>query len=749
MRTLFLLRGLPGAGKSTWIKENHLEPYTLSPDQIRVEFQSPVFDEQGNPGISQLNDGEVWDVLMKRLEMRMRRGDFTVIDATHYTHRMLTHYNQLIREYRYRAYIVDFTDVPFETVLERNRTRDLYKHVPGDRLYYMHSVIENGEFISNKFTVVKPNEAIALLAISPLDLNGKYERIAVFGDIHGCYQPIQEYFARWFPYDEKTLYVFVGDYLDRGIQNEEVLQFLIRNMNKKNFLFLEGNHEKWLRNYCKKNQQAPSKEELAVFKKYGIRYPIERICSEEFIKTKGDIAGISKRDIRIFCSHLAQMAFVKLGSKVYCITHGGIPFAPSLFVSTEQLIEGVGDYEALDDIYKSWMRIEPENYIMIHGHRNLYEIGTKVNNRIYNLCSPVETGGDLRVLHIGADDSIQAYDIPNPVYRHSDSVLVKTPDTDAEWVQSFEKSPYIEKKEFADGICSYNFTKDAFKGRKWNDATVKARGIFVNSTTQKIVARAYDKFFNIGEMTGTTIQALHHKLVFPVRAYKKYNGFLGLISWNPITDALMFCSKSSLSSTHAELVKKVAEELHLDFDKLKMYCKKNNCTLVCECVAPKEDPHIVPYNEDHLVLLDVIYNEFATLKLPYNDVQFAANLLGMECKQLARTFENFDEFSEFVHSEKEQDDVVVENEGYVFEDAAGFMVKLKTPSYNFWKGMRWVLWQMKSGNPYGGAPVKAAWRKPYIEALKIMCQMRKDGSLENASIVDVRRAAKKRMQDFS
>ena len=36
MRTLVLLRGLPGAGKSTWIKEQGLEPYTLSADQIRL-----------------------------------------------------------------------------------------------------------------------------------------------------------------------------------------------------------------------------------------------------------------------------------------------------------------------------------------------------------------------------------------------------------------------------------------------------------------------------------------------------------------------------------------------------------------------------------------------------------------------------------------------------------------------------------------------------------------------------------------
>lgn len=36
MRTLVLLRGIPASGKSTWIKENKLEAYTLSSDHIRT-----------------------------------------------------------------------------------------------------------------------------------------------------------------------------------------------------------------------------------------------------------------------------------------------------------------------------------------------------------------------------------------------------------------------------------------------------------------------------------------------------------------------------------------------------------------------------------------------------------------------------------------------------------------------------------------------------------------------------------------
>lgn len=42
MRNLVILRGAPGCGKSTWIKNNNLENYTLSADSIRLFIQSPV-----------------------------------------------------------------------------------------------------------------------------------------------------------------------------------------------------------------------------------------------------------------------------------------------------------------------------------------------------------------------------------------------------------------------------------------------------------------------------------------------------------------------------------------------------------------------------------------------------------------------------------------------------------------------------------------------------------------------------------
>ena len=47
MRTLVLLRGIPASGKSTWVKENKLEAYSLSSDHIRTLFQAPSLNVEG------------------------------------------------------------------------------------------------------------------------------------------------------------------------------------------------------------------------------------------------------------------------------------------------------------------------------------------------------------------------------------------------------------------------------------------------------------------------------------------------------------------------------------------------------------------------------------------------------------------------------------------------------------------------------------------------------------------------------
>ena len=109
MRTLFLLRGIPASGKTSWIQQNNLEPYTLSTDGIRLLYQSPVTTNDGEFAISQDNDKAVWDLLYDLLERRMEKGEFVIVDATHYKSSILSKYKDYISKYRYRAYVVDFT----------------------------------------------------------------------------------------------------------------------------------------------------------------------------------------------------------------------------------------------------------------------------------------------------------------------------------------------------------------------------------------------------------------------------------------------------------------------------------------------------------------------------------------------------------------------------------------------------------------------------------------------------------------
>lgn len=47
MRTLLLLRGAPGAGKSTWIDENNLQNYTLEADKFRQLTSNTVLGLNG------------------------------------------------------------------------------------------------------------------------------------------------------------------------------------------------------------------------------------------------------------------------------------------------------------------------------------------------------------------------------------------------------------------------------------------------------------------------------------------------------------------------------------------------------------------------------------------------------------------------------------------------------------------------------------------------------------------------------
>ena len=673
MRVLLLLRGSPGCGKSTWIKENGLERYTLSSDVIRFMCSSPVIDISGNPCVNLSNDHIVWDYLFKMLENRMQHGDFTVIDATNSKTSEMNRYKELCENYKYRIYCVDFTDIPMEVAKKRNTGRDIVKRVPEASIEKMYARFKTQK-IPSGITVIKPNE-LDKIWYKKSDFS-EYKKIHVIGDIHGCYTALNEYIGDNLKDDE--LYVFTGDYIDRGIENAEVIKFLISIYTKKNVLLLEGNHERYLWTWA--NDDVSSSKEF-----------------ELHTRSQLENCGIDKKEVKKLYRKLGQCAYFDYGDKTYLVTHGGLSTIPEnlTFVSTEQMIRGVGSYPEAELVDNMFEKNTLENCYQIHGHRNTKRIPIKVNSRCYNLDNRVEFGGDLRCLDLCIGKEPETFEIHNNTYK--EIKIIESTDNSSQSVGdviiALRRSKYIQEKQYGN-ISSFNFTKNAFYDKVWDDQTIRARGLYINIPEQKIVARAYDKFFNINERADTKLDMLQYKIKLPVTAYVKENGFLGIVSYNDENDSLFITTKSSPEGEFAKWFNNMFYEKYSDeiVDKIKNYSKENNVSFVFECVDMENDPHVIDYDESKLFLLDIVYNDLNFKKLDYEQVKGFAEENNITCKEKAFEISTWQEFYDWYY------EIVGDGykyngrniEGFVIEDSNGFMLKVKLAYYNFWKFMRGI-----------------------------------------------------------
>lgn len=600
MRILLLLRGSAGCGKSTWIEKNGLKPYTLSADDIRLLCQSPIMQVDGTEGISQANDNVTWKTLFNLLEVRMQKGEFTVIDATNSKTSEMNRYKEMCNTYRYRIFCVDFTDIPIEEVKRRNANREILKRVPEEAIDKMYSRFATQK-IPSGIKVIKPDELDSIW-MKMFDLS-EYKKIHHIGDIHGCNTVLQKYLADNGGIKDDEFYIFTGDYIDRGLENAEVVKFLISIKDKKNVLMLEGNHERWLWLYA--NDCTGKSKEFELITKPALNE-----------------ARISKKDIRQLYRKFGQCAYYRYGDNVYLVTHAGLSTMPNnlSYVATDQMIRGVGGYNDFEKIAETFINTTPDNLYQIHGHRNTKRVPVKVNDRVFNLEGRVEFGGELRCVQVDKD-GIHTIEMQNEVFKTPEmqSEQTVTSSSVADIIISLRSNRYIQEKKFGN-ISSFNFTNKAFYDKVWDEQTTKARGLYLDTLKGKVAARAYDKFFNINERPETKFDMLQYKLQFPVTAYVKENGFLGIVSYNEYEDDLLIASKSTLDSQFAQwfremLYEKVPAE---NIQEMKKYIKEHNVSFVFECVDMKNDPHIIEYPNSELFLLDIVQNDMNFSKYEYD-----------------------------------------------------------------------------------------------------------------------------------
>lgn len=687
MRALLLFRGSAGCGKSTYIEEHGLKPYTLCADDIRMMCSSPTLQPDGTVGINQANDKVVWNTLFRLLETRMQNGEFTVVDATNSKTSEMNKYKELSKNYRYRIYCIDMTDIPIEETKRRNANREELKRVPNEAIEKMYSRFETQQ-IPSDIKVLKPDE-LDTIWYRPTDLS-KYKKIHIIGDIHGCYTALKEYFDMSGGVKSDECYIFVGDYIDRGIENAEVVNWIVEQINYPNMIFLEGNHERWLWMWAN-DLIARSKE-------------------FEFItKPQLDAAKISKKKVRELYRKLGQCCYFTYFDKKFIVTHGGISSIPNnlLTIATEQMIKGVGRYNDADLVDKSFLDTTDNNTYQVHGHRNIVHSPVQTTDRTFNLEGEVEFGGCLRAIEI-TEGGIITVEVKNEVFKEpqiEEESVATNDNVDMSvyaLVAEMRKNHNIYEKPFG-RISSFNFTRQAFEKAAWDDIVNKARGLYIDTVDYKVVARAYNKFFNINERPETKLNNLRYKLQFPVTAYVKENGFLGIVGWNTETNDLLITSKSSPTGDFSGYLKTALYDIYgaEKIDKMKEYIIENNVSFVFECCDMEHDKHIIEYPESKVILLDVVKNQLDFEKLPYDELVELSQTIGFKVKEKACVIKSWEDFYDW-YNEITSEDYLYNGEyieGFVVEDSVGYMTKLKLYYYKFWKRLRSVAQSvLKYGN---------------------------------------------------
>jgi hypothetical protein len=658
-----------------------------------MNYASPVLEADGRWRIPGDYDRAVWQELLDLLEKRMQRGEFLVVDATHSHPRSFSNYQQLVRKYRYQTYCVDFAHVPFELCQTRNQQREAYKIVPPLEMERMSDNIQRS-LIPKWVSTVSPDAVAALQTVTPQDVS-QYKAVHHIGDLQGCFTPLQAYFEKYGLHDDE-LYIFVGDYLDRGTENAAVMEWLLGNYHRPNFIFVEGNHEAHLRHWT---QGLPARSRQ-----------FNQATAPEL-----EAAGLNPKKVHGFLYQLREVYYYTLYGKQVLVTHGGLSFLPEnlALINSKQLIKGTGTYEEADTSDAAFAASAPPDTFQVHGHRNRFSSPLQVNERCFNLEGKVEFGGELRTVSLsrhGFEERripstidatttiIEAVgEIPVAGQREAVNDLVASLQSNTSIYEKPQEEPFAH-------ISSFNFKRDVFFKKTWDELNIHARGLFINVKQGVIVARSYEKFFNLGERPETQPDALARRLKFPVRAWVKANGFLGLVGYDPELDQLIFASKTSLGSNFAGWLRDQFDLLAPIDSKqrreLTAYLAKDTGkTLIFEVIEPQHDPHIIAYTQPSLILLDIVSNVPIFTATNPKERQKIAALLGCEVKQQAARFKTYEELASWLKLVQQFDYTYKGQhiEGFVLEDARGFMVKAKLPWYGFWRQMRTQLEQLKAG----------------------------------------------------
>jgi RNA ligase len=476
--------------------------------------------------------------------------------------------------------------------------------------------------------------------VEVLDLSEKLKNLRkiVIGDLHGCYDSLMELLAKvnWNP--EKDAVILLGDIVDRGPKIKECLEFA---RNTKNVYTLVGNHDHKVWRYLKGNKVNLS----------SLKATIEQ-C--------GDYLDDSLKE------WLESLPFIiKFGPNHFGV-HAGIFPHRTIYEQLEHSVLYSRTFNAKtnsisDTTAPLWWNTENvggEQIFFGHIVSPDWRAGKHVA-----LDGGCVFGEELRAWLSDTNEVISvksnfAYDDLHSYKAYVNNPLLIEDD--------FVNEGLLYKREKGD-LTLYTYTPKCVYEKRWNEVTMRSRGIVYDNKTKEVVGHCMPKFFNLGENEFSQMENLPLHLSYDV--FSKIDGSLCHVffhggQWHTTT-------KGSFESDQAkEAFKIIFEEknydLHPDFSyTMEIIYPENRVSVGARLVV------------DHGPMRDVIlitaYEQNTGIERTRPWLEVHAKLLGMPiCKKYDLNI------NQAIDNAKV---LPFDEEGYVIRFANGYRVKVKGIEY--------------------------------------------------------------------
>lgn len=585
MGKLYLLSGVPGSGKSTWLSRAGIPAHmVVSTDKLRETLLGYRLAGGVRHHFTKAS-GRVFEMAKAIVETRVSERLTTFVDATLTTDSDRNEFARIAARLGVQVEVLIF-DRPVEVCQERNRNREA--RVPD-------SVIER---FKEKFQTESrfayrhvPDDSIGRLV--PRGLSGA--NIDVVGDVHGLYDDLVKLLeklgyslSRGVPvHPEGRKLLFLGDVVDRGPQSIEVLQ-LVRRAVAAGHYMVRGNHEHKLIQFWDSLQAGAPKARSLSSAETAMAFmrlpPEEQPGYIEFLRALPSYYTLEAQGRKLAFTHAALQYF----------NPNQILYSECLYGPEEFMKERGIDF---DELYAKAYAAGDNAYWLVRGHIPQ----TSPQDCVFSLEREQAFGGDLVALPLDqflarCDGAVPREAFEQSVVTHKCSFNFDAHSSRFELKRGLEQlvkdKMVVAQHDATTGASIYKYSKRVFFDALWDESPLlsKARGIVLDAAGN-ILVHPFDKVFNFGENGTGLLLADDH----PVISVEKLNGFLGCISKHPFNNELLVTTSGSFASPFVEYIRSFITPAVRG--RLLRYFSKSNTTLMFEVLHP-EDPHIIEYGAE-------------------------------------------------------------------------------------------------------------------------------------------------------